>query len=92
VADYAKVRDFYIDLFGMKCVWDDGKQCSLEFGDPPNAIYLRPAQGSRWTARPAADPAQTGRSKWGKGTSIIWRSRSRISTGCGEKPNSRAAA
>src|ERR1700737_3497816 len=42
VADYAKVRDFYIDLFGMKCVWDDGKQCSLEFGDPPNAIYLRP--------------------------------------------------
>ena len=34
VADYAKVRDFYIDLFGMKCVWDDGKQCSLEFGAP----------------------------------------------------------
>src|SRR5258708_10696696 len=42
VAEYAKVRDFYINLFGMKCVWDDGKQCSLEFGDPPNAIYLRP--------------------------------------------------
>ncbi|MBZ5659170.1 MAG: VOC family protein [Acidobacteriia bacterium] len=42
VADYAKIRDFYIHLFGMKCVWDDGKQCSLEFGDPPNAIYLRP--------------------------------------------------
>src|SRR5450631_1227777 len=42
VADYTKIRDFYINLFGMKCVWDDGKQCSLEFGDPPNAIYLRP--------------------------------------------------
>ncbi len=42
VADYAKVRDWYINFFGMKCVWDDGKQCSLEFGDPPNAIYLRP--------------------------------------------------
>src|ERR1700682_1053599 len=42
VADYAKVRDFYVSLFGMKCVWDDGKQCSIEFGDPPNAIYLRP--------------------------------------------------
>jgi hypothetical protein len=24
VADYTKVRDFYINLFGMKCVWDDG--------------------------------------------------------------------
>src|ERR1700732_4038764 len=33
VADYAKVRDFYISLFGMKPVWDDGKQCSVEFGD-----------------------------------------------------------
>src|SRR5882762_831491 len=42
VSDYAKVRDFYVNLFGMKCVWDDGKQCSVEFGDPPNAIYIRP--------------------------------------------------
>src|SRR6266850_677155 len=42
VPDYAKVRDFYVNLFGMKCVWDDGKQCSVEFGDPPNAIYIRP--------------------------------------------------
>src|SRR6266481_4549624 len=75
VADYAKVRDFYIDLFGMKCVWDDGKQCSVEFGDPPNAIYIRPL--TRPLDRPAApDPMQTGRSRWGKATSIIWRSRS----------------
>src|SRR3979490_3605825 len=42
VAEYAKVRDFYVNMFGMKCVWDDGKQCSVEFGDPPNAIYIRP--------------------------------------------------
>ncbi len=42
VPDYAKVRDFYVNLFGMKPVWDDGKQCSVEFGDPPNAIYIRP--------------------------------------------------
>jgi catechol 2,3-dioxygenase-like lactoylglutathione lyase family enzyme len=42
VADYAKVRDFYVSLFGMKTAWDDGKQCSVEFGDPPNAIYIRP--------------------------------------------------
>jgi catechol 2,3-dioxygenase-like lactoylglutathione lyase family enzyme len=33
VADYAKTRDFYADLFGMKTSHDDGKQCFLEFGD-----------------------------------------------------------
>jgi catechol 2,3-dioxygenase-like lactoylglutathione lyase family enzyme len=33
VADYAKTRDFYADLFGMKVSHDDGKQCFLEFGD-----------------------------------------------------------
>ncbi len=33
VADYAKTRDFYVDLFGMKISHDDGKQCFLEFGD-----------------------------------------------------------
>jgi catechol 2,3-dioxygenase-like lactoylglutathione lyase family enzyme len=42
VPDYAKVRDFYVNLLGMKVVWDDGKQCSVECGDPPNAIYIRP--------------------------------------------------
>src|SRR2546423_8803293 len=54
VADYAKVRDFYVNLFGMKPVWDDGKQCSVEFGDPPNAIYIRPL------TRPLDRPAGTG--------------------------------
>lgn len=33
VADYARTRDFYVDLLGMKVVNDDGKQCSLVFGD-----------------------------------------------------------
>lgn len=42
VADYAKVRDFYVNVFGMKLVYDDGKQCSVECGDPPSAIYIRP--------------------------------------------------
>lgn len=56
VADYAKVRDFYIDLFGMKDVWDDGKQCSVECGDPPNAIYIRPL------TQPLDRPAGTGAS------------------------------
>src|SRR5579871_2265755 len=42
VTDYAKVRDFYVSVLGMKDVWDDGKQCSVECGNPPNAIYIRP--------------------------------------------------
>jgi catechol 2,3-dioxygenase-like lactoylglutathione lyase family enzyme len=33
VADYAKTRDFYADLLGMKVSKDDGKQCYLSFGD-----------------------------------------------------------
>jgi catechol 2,3-dioxygenase-like lactoylglutathione lyase family enzyme len=32
-ADYAKTRDFYADLLGMKVSKDDGKQCCLSFGD-----------------------------------------------------------
>ena len=33
VADYTKVRDFYVDLLGMKVTEDDGKQCRLVFGN-----------------------------------------------------------
>jgi catechol 2,3-dioxygenase-like lactoylglutathione lyase family enzyme len=33
VADYAKTRDFYADLFSMKLSHDDGKQCYLAFGE-----------------------------------------------------------
>jgi catechol 2,3-dioxygenase-like lactoylglutathione lyase family enzyme len=33
VADYAKTRDFYADLLGMKVSKDDGKQCYLSLGD-----------------------------------------------------------
>jgi catechol 2,3-dioxygenase-like lactoylglutathione lyase family enzyme len=32
-ADYAKTRDFYADLLGMKVSHDDGKQCYMTFGD-----------------------------------------------------------
>jgi catechol 2,3-dioxygenase-like lactoylglutathione lyase family enzyme len=44
VKDYARSRDFYVDLFGMKVSWDNGKQCALEFGNPaaPNGLYIRP--------------------------------------------------
>jgi len=33
VNDYAKVRDFYVGLLGMKITEDDGKQCRLVFGN-----------------------------------------------------------
>lgn len=33
VKDYAKTRDFYADLLGMKVSHDNGKQCFLEFGN-----------------------------------------------------------
>jgi catechol 2,3-dioxygenase-like lactoylglutathione lyase family enzyme len=41
VADYAKTRDFYAGLFGMKVTNDDGKQCRLVFGD--NILIARNA-------------------------------------------------
>ena len=33
VNDYKKVRDFYVDLMGMKITEDDGMQCRLVFGN-----------------------------------------------------------
>src|ERR1700720_2466465 len=33
VTDYARTRDFYAGLFGMKVSEDDGKQCRLSFGN-----------------------------------------------------------
>ena len=33
VADYAKTRDFYVGMFGMKVSRDDGKQCRMTFGN-----------------------------------------------------------
>ena len=43
-ANYKRSRDFYVDLFGMRVAWDDGRQCALEFGSltTPNGIYIRP--------------------------------------------------
>jgi catechol 2,3-dioxygenase-like lactoylglutathione lyase family enzyme len=42
VADYAKSRDWYVDLFGMRVVWDDGKKCEVDFGSStePNGMYI----------------------------------------------------
>ncbi|MGH9681970.1 MAG: VOC family protein [Candidatus Acidiferrales bacterium] len=45
VTDYARSRDWYVDLLGMRVAWDDGKMCALEFGRQaqPNGIYVRKA-------------------------------------------------
>ena len=45
VADYAKSRDFYAGLFGMKVTEDDGKQCRLLFGDSILIVRTRPPTG-----------------------------------------------
>ncbi|HKA40685.1 MAG TPA: VOC family protein, partial [Burkholderiales bacterium] len=39
-------RDFYVEMLGMKVAWDDGRRCSVEFGDPkkPEALYLVPGK------------------------------------------------
>jgi catechol 2,3-dioxygenase-like lactoylglutathione lyase family enzyme len=43
VADYVRSRDFYINVFGLRDAWDNGRQCALEFGSPalPNGLYIR---------------------------------------------------
>jgi hypothetical protein len=47
VSDYAKTRDFYADLFGMKVSEDDGKQCRLSFGDNILLPRTRPSNTPR---------------------------------------------
>jgi catechol 2,3-dioxygenase-like lactoylglutathione lyase family enzyme len=47
VTDYAKTRDFYADLLGMKVVADTGKQCNLVLGETNTFVIPRNApQGS----------------------------------------------
>ena len=43
VSDYAKTRDFYADLFGLKVVADTGKQCRLVLNDSNTFIIPRNA-------------------------------------------------
>ena len=48
VNDYKKVRDFYVDLLGMKATEDNGQQCRLVFGNnilvPRNRAMGAPAK------------------------------------------------
>ena len=41
-ANYQVTRDFYVELFGMRDVWDDGLKCQLDCGpeDAPNSFYM----------------------------------------------------
>ncbi|OHE32386.1 MAG: hypothetical protein A3J94_15600 [Syntrophus sp. RIFOXYC2_FULL_54_9] len=41
VDNYAKTRDWYMEIFGMDCVYDDGRQASVAFGNPRREIYIR---------------------------------------------------
>jgi catechol 2,3-dioxygenase-like lactoylglutathione lyase family enzyme len=43
VADYARSRDWYADLFGMKVVLDDGKKANLEVGESLFVFHTRQA-------------------------------------------------
>src|SRR5260370_29543138 len=51
VADYAKTRDFYADLLGMKVSHDDGKQAYLAFGD----TFLLPRNARQGVTAPRVD-------------------------------------
>lgn len=58
VSDYAKTRDFYADLLGMKVSHDDGNQCYLAFGE--TWLLPRSGRGGRGgdNAKAAPAPAQ----------------------------------
>jgi catechol 2,3-dioxygenase-like lactoylglutathione lyase family enzyme len=54
VADYAKTRDFYVELLGMKVKQDEGKnQCYLAFGD---TFLLPRTPGAGREGAPARKP------------------------------------
>ena len=43
VADYARSRDWYANLFGMKVVLDDGKKANLSVGESLVILHNRPS-------------------------------------------------
>jgi catechol 2,3-dioxygenase-like lactoylglutathione lyase family enzyme len=51
VADYAKTRDWYAGLLGMKVSHDDGHQCYLSFGD----TFLLPRNARQGRTAPTVD-------------------------------------
>ena len=53
VNDYAKTRDFYADIFGMKVVGDTGTQCNLILGD--TNTFLIPRNAPKGVTPPRID-------------------------------------
>jgi catechol 2,3-dioxygenase-like lactoylglutathione lyase family enzyme len=53
VNDYAKTRDFYADLLGMKVVKDTGTQCNLVIGD--TNTFVIPRNAPQGTTPPRID-------------------------------------
>jgi catechol 2,3-dioxygenase-like lactoylglutathione lyase family enzyme len=51
VNDYAKTRDFYADLLGMRTVGDNGSQCFLILGDSNTFLIPRNAPAGAVTPR-----------------------------------------
>jgi catechol 2,3-dioxygenase-like lactoylglutathione lyase family enzyme len=41
VDHYARTRDWYMEIFGMDCVYDDGRQASVACGNPRREIFIR---------------------------------------------------
>lgn len=70
--DYAKVRDFYVDVLGMRCVWDDGTKCQVDCGPAaaPNSLYVTKAQAN----------AKPGVAHFAFGLPNFWALRSEIKT------------
>jgi catechol 2,3-dioxygenase-like lactoylglutathione lyase family enzyme len=62
VADYAKTRDFYADLLGMKVSKDDGKQCYMSFGD----TFLLPRNARASVKPPVVDHIAITIDNWDK--------------------------
>jgi catechol 2,3-dioxygenase-like lactoylglutathione lyase family enzyme len=62
VADYAKTRDFYADLFGMKVTQDKANQCNLVFGD----TFIIPRNARNGGATPRVDHIAYTIDNWNK--------------------------
>jgi catechol 2,3-dioxygenase-like lactoylglutathione lyase family enzyme len=65
VADYARSRDWYADLFGMKVVLDDGKKANLSVGESLLIFHTRPS-----TNTPVVDHVCLTIANWDKDKSV----------------------
>lgn len=65
VADYRKIRDFYVDLFGMKVSNDDGKGCRLSYGGS-TSLFVRTARGNPPGPTPRVDHIAYGIENWNR--------------------------